>query len=385
MLLLMSPSVLFVAVFFILPVLFFMYKSVDNTPIVSKLPATMEIVQDWEGSDLPNENVYAAIVRDLQSLELSQAAVLGRNLNYKLPGYRSLITKTTRKLPKIIPAGNTKNTLIKIDQRWADIRYMVVLRQQSGILTDFNLLTAIELQRDVKGSISFTSDENAIFHDLYWRTLYISIGVTLICLLIGYPVAYVMASSSPATANKLLMLVLVPFWTSLLVRTTAWVILLQTEGLVNDALIWTGITSEPIQLVYNMTGIFIAMVHVLLPYMILPLYSVMKNVQPAHLKAAASLGARPLQVFSKVYLPLTMPGVLAGSTLVFVLSVGFYVTPALVGGPGDQMIGYFIAYFTNSSANWGLAAALGTYLIVMVAVIYLIFGRLIGFNKLTVR
>jgi putative spermidine/putrescine transport system permease protein len=194
-----------------------------------------------------------------------------------------------------------------------------------------------------------------------------------------------MAAASPAVANLLLILVLVPFWTSLLVRSTAWVILLQNEGLVNKSLMALGLVDHPLPLVFNRTGVMVAMVHVLLPYMILPLYSVMKGISINHLRAAASLGASPPRVFRTVYLPLTMPGVAAGCTLVFILSVGFYVTPALVGGPRDQMIGYFIAYFTNSAVNWGLASALGALLLLLVALSYLVLGRLVGFDRLRVR
>jgi putative spermidine/putrescine transport system permease protein len=215
--------------------------------------------------------------------------------------------------------------------------------------------------------------------------LSVSLTVTALCLLIGFPVAAVMARAGKRAASWMLMLVLVPFWTSLLVRSTAWVILLQNEGLVNKTLMALGIISSPLPLVFNRAGVIIAMVHVLLPYAILPIYSVMKGISGNHLRAAASLGASPLRVFRTVYLPLTLPGVAAGGTLVFVLSVGFYVTPALVGGPGDQMIGYFIAYFTNSAVNWGLASALGAFLLIVVAAIYLALGKLVGFNRLRVR
>ena len=385
MLTLMAPSVIFVAALFVVPLLLFLFRSVDNEELQLFLPRTTTAVQAWTSDALPDEPVYAAIVEDLRALkDTPNVGLLGRRLNYASPGYRGLITRTVRNLPAPDVASK-RDALIAIDPKWADPATLAILRQQSGRLTDFYLLGALDLERDPAGSVRRVSGEQAIFIDLYGRTLVVSLSVTLICLAIGFPVAAVMAAATPSVANILLMLVLVPFWTSLLVRTTAWVILLQNEGLVNKALIALGLINRPLPLVFNRVGVLVAMVHVLLPYMILPLYSVMKGISTNHLRAAASLGAPPLHVFRTVYLPLAMPGVAAGCTLVFILSVGFYVTPALVGGPGDQMIGYFIAYFTNSAVNWGLASALGTLLLLLVAVIYLALGRLVGFDRLRVR
>ena len=385
MLALMAPSVLFIAVAFVAPIALFMFRSVDNSELRGFLPRTMAAVAEWTTGDLPGEPVYAALAEDLRAIKGTPAVgLLGRRLNYVVPGYRGLIAKTVRSLPdeSVAPA---KDALIAIDEKWGDPRFVSVLRQQSGRLTDFYLLTAVDIERNPAGGLQGVAPDQAVFVGLYGRTLLISLTVTGLCVLIGYPVAAVMAAASPGTANLLLMLVLVPFWTSLLVRSTAWVILLQNEGVVNKTLMWLGLIAQPLPLVFSRTGVLIAMVHVLLPYMILPLYSVMKGISPVHMRAAASLGASPVTVFRTVYLPLTMPGVAAGATLVFVLSIGFYVTPALVGGPADQMIGYFIAYFTNSAVNWGLAAALGTFLLLIVALIYTVLGRLVGLDRLRVR
>jgi putative spermidine/putrescine transport system permease protein len=390
MMALMAPSVLFVAVLFVVPIALFMFRSIDNSELRGALPHTVAAIGAWGPGELPDEPVYAALVEDLRALKgAPAAALLGRRLNYAVPGYRGLITKTVRSLPDgdVAAKGgpSNKDALVAIDEKWGDPAFLAVLRQQAGRLTDFYLLAALDLERSPAGDVQGVSRDRAVFVDLYGRTLLISLGVTVLCLLIGYPVAAVMASAGPGMANLLLMLVLVPFWTSLLVRSTAWVILLQNEGVVNKTLIALGLADHPLPLAYNRTGVLIAMVHVLLPYMILPLYSVMKSISPVHLRAAASLGATPATVFRTVYLPLTAPGIAAGATLVFVLSIGFYVTPALVGGPGDQMIGYFIAYFTNSAVNWGLAASLGTLLLLIVALIYLALGRLVGLDRLRVR
>ena len=179
-------------------------------------------------------------------------------------------------------------------------------------------------------------------------------------------------------SNLLILLLLLPFWTSLLVRTTAWLVLLQNEGLVNDLAITLGAWEDPVQLVRNRLGVYIAMVHILLPFMVLPMFSVMKGIDPYHMRAAASLGANPLRSFLKVYLPQTIPGVGAGVLLVFILSLGYYITPALVGGPRDQMLSYFIAFHANNTVNWGMAAALSLVLMVCVVVFFAMYQRLVG-------
>ena len=386
MLALMAPSVLFVAFFFFLPIALFLFRAIDNPEVPAALPRTVAALPAWHNGDLPPEPVYAALVEDLIALRgTTQLALLARRLNYAVPGFRGLLTKTGRQLSGEAGTTPMRDALIAVDPKWADPEIWAVLRQQSGPMTDFYLLTALDLKLDRQGDVRQVSGEEAIFIDLYGRTLVVSLGVTVFCVVLGYPIAAVMARATPAVANWLLMAVLIPFWTSLLVRTTAWVILLQDQGLVNKTLIWLNLIERPLPLVFNRTGVFIAMVHVLLPYMILPLYSVMKGISPGYLRAAASLGASPIRVFFTIYLPLTMPGLAAGATLVFVSAVGFYVTPALVGGPRDQMIGYFIAYFTNSAVNWGLASALGAFLLVLVDTTYLALGRLVGFDRLKVR
>ncbi len=385
MLALLAPSVLFTAFFFVVPLALFMFRSVDNPEVSGYLPQTAAVMQAWSGKGEPDEAAFAALAADLRAIRDTPAlGLIGRRLNYALPGFRGLLTKTARRLPAA-DDGATKAAFLAIDEKWRDPAIWGVLHQQSGRLTSFYLLTALDLEKSPEGEIRRVAPEQRIFIDLYGRTLTVSLGVTALCLLIGYPVAAVMSRAGPRAASWMLMLVLVPFWTSLLVRSTAWVILLQNEGLVNKSLIALGLIDQPLALIFNRAGVFIAMVHVLLPYAILPIYSVMKGISGNHLRAAASLGAPPLRVFRTVYLPLTLPGLAAGGTLVFVLSVGFYVTPALVGGPGDQMIGYFIAYFTNSAVNWGLASALGALLLLVVAAIYLALGKLVGFDRLRVR
>jgi putative spermidine/putrescine transport system permease protein len=205
--------------------------------------------------------------------------------------------------------------------------------------------------------------------------------VTLLCIVLGFPVAYLLATQPPRRANLLMILVLLPFWTSLLVRTAAWIVLLQEHGIVNNALIWLGIVDAPIRLIYNRIGVYIAMTHILLPFLILPLYSVMKGIKRSYMQAAVSLGASPTEAFIRIYLPLTLPGIGAGSLLVFILALGYYITPALVGGAADQMISYFIAFYTSDTVNWGMASALGTVLLIATLVLYWVYDRLIGISN----
>ncbi len=209
------------------------------------------------------------------------------------------------------------------------------------------------------------------------RTFEISAIVTLCCLLLAYPLAYWLSTLPARKANVLMILVLVPFWTSILVRVAAWIVLLQREGLVNQSLLALSIVDEPLTLLFNRTGVIISMVHILLPFMILPLYSVMKSVPPTYLRAAVSLGSPPLAAFFRVYLPQTWPGIGAGGLLVFILAIGYYVTPALLGGADDQMLSYYIAQYTNVDVNWGMACALGTVLLTATLVLYAVYRRVV--------
>ena len=180
----------------------------------------------------------------------------------------------------------------------------------------------------------------------------------------------------------LIILVLIPFWTSLLVRTTAWIVVLQTEGVLNDFAMAIGVLPDRVQLIYNRTGVYVAMVHILLPFMILPIFSVMKGISPSYMRAAASLGAGPFRSFRKVYFPQTLPGIGAGCLLVFIVSLGYYITPALVGGPGDQMTSYLIYFFVNRSVNWGMAGALSVVLLTCVIVFYWLYNRYVGIERM---
>ena len=212
-------------------------------------------------------------------------------------------------------------------------------------------------------------------------TLQIALGVTVTTLVFGYLVAYALASLPATAANLLMIFVLVPFWTSILVRSYAWMVLLGKEGLVNQALVGLGLADAPVQLLNTRFAVYVGMVHVLLPFMMLPLYAVMRGIDRSLLRAAENLGARPSQVFRSVFLPLSLPGVAAGCLLVFILALGFYITPALLGGQRDVMVSMLIQQQVTQ-LKWGVASALALVLLVLSLGIYVVFTRLLGVQRL---
>ena len=207
-----------------------------------------------------------------------------------------------------------------------------------------------------------------VYRQMFVTTFMIAFAVTAICLLLGYPVAYLLAILPPPWSGLLMLAVLTPFWTSTLVRTFSWLIILQRNGLVNSMLVWSGVVDRPVALVHNMTGTIIGMVHIMLPFLILPLYASMKAIDANLMRAAANLGSTPAHAFRRVYLPLSMPGLVAGTIMVFVMCLGFYVTPALLGGGKIKMIAQRIEESLALYPTWGPAAALAVLLLVMTAV-----------------
>jgi putative spermidine/putrescine transport system permease protein len=311
------------------------------------------------------------------------AAAPARRLNYDIVGFRTLLMKTAQAVePPYV--SDAKVALIRIDPRWEDIRYWAAMKRASGPLGLFYLLTALDLEQTPTGEVVRRSPEDAIYLDVFRRTMEISLVVTVLCLLLGFPVAYLLASVPHTISNRLLIIVLVPFWTSLLVRTAAWVVLLQNNGIVNEVLSWLRVVSTPAELIYNRIGVYISMTHVLLPFMILALYSVMKGISPNYMRAAASLGASPLRSFLTVYLPLCQPGIGSGCVLVFIPAIGYFIIPELIGGGDDQMISHFIAFYTNNTINWGLAAALSAVLLACTLGIYLGCIRFLGADRVNV-
>ncbi len=375
------PLLLFLALTFLVPIAVLLKRAIENPEVANALPRTAAALQGWNREGTPPAEAYASLTRDLANLpDSADAGALARRLNSEMPGARSLVMSTYKALPlqQATPtssAADVKTALLALDARWGESTYWQAIAKNGSRWTPDYLLTSVDLRRDAKGAIERVEPGQRAFGRILVRTFEISLVVTLWCLLLAYPLAYWLTTLSARQANVLMILVLVPFWTSILVRVAAWIVLLQSEGLVNHALQDLHVISQPLALLFNRTGVVIAMVHILLPFMILPLYSVMQSVPPTYLRAAVSLGSPPLAAFFRVYVPQTYAGIGAGALLVFILSIGYYVTPALLGGPDDQMLSYYIAQYTNVTVNWGMACALGALLLGATLVLYGIYRR----------
>ena len=382
---LVAPLLVFILVTFVAPIGGMLWRSVDDREVAAVMPRTITALRGWDGQGIPADAVYRATAEDLAEAHANGTASLAaRRLNYDISGLRTLVMSTARH-PPAADAADIRVAFADIDPRWNERATWAAVRRASGPLTSFYLLAALDLQRDASNAIARVPEDRAIYLDVLGRTFRVSLTVTLLCLILGFPVAYLMSTQPAKTANLLMILVLLPFWTSLLVRTAAWIVLLQNEGLVNHLLLWLRIIDAPIKLIYNSIGVHVAMTHVLLPFMILPLYATMKAINPQYMRAAISLGAPPPVAFMRVYLPLCVPGIAAGCLLVFILAIGYYITPALVGGASDQMISYFIAFYTTDSVNWGMASALGAVLLAATLILYGVYGRLVGDGAIRIR
>ncbi len=380
---LVLPLAVFLVIVFVVPISNMLWRSVDNTELMQVMPETAAHLQAWDGQGLPDEATMAAFAEELRaSRQGGGLGRIGRRLNYEDPAFRGLLMRTLRQLPVEQPVEGWRASLQSIDAAWAERETWRALQRASSLTTDRYLLAAVDLQRDDDRQIQRIEAEQRVYVSVFQRTLVIAGSVTLICLLMGFPLAYWLATLPTSQSNLLMIFVLLPFWTSLLVRTASWIVLLQTGGVINTTLMATGLTSDPLQLVFNRFGVLVAMVHILLPFMILPLYSVMKGISPSYLRAAVSLGEHPFIAFWKVYVPQTISGVAAGTLLVFIMALGYYITPALVGGPSDQMVSYYVAYYTNTTNNWGMAAALGSLLLIVTLLLYLVYHRMVNQKQL---
>jgi putative spermidine/putrescine transport system permease protein len=377
---LLLPLTGFLLVFFVLPMAWFLSFAVREAEVPRALPNTLEVLAGWTlGQPVP-EPVYPALAKDIAvAADSGVVANAARRINYELAGSRSALSKASRQVRKADPATVFDEAFFReIDPILTSPEFFAVAKRAGANVSNHYLLAAFDLQKTPDGKIVNVPEETRLYVAVLWRTLQISAIVMMGCLVLGFPVAVLLSISSEKVADAILILVMLPFWTSLLVRTTAWIVLLQKEGIINSALLSLGLISEPLTMIFNRMGVVIAMTHVLLPFMILPLYSTLKTIPPGYMRAAASLGARPLTAFFRVYLPLAVPGIAAGCIMVFILSIGYYVTPALVGGPADQMLSAFVANYTTGTGNWGLASALGLILLVVTAALYLLAQRLSG-------
>ena len=377
------PLLVFLLLTFLVPIGALLKRAVENPEVADVLVHTGKALAKWDRQGEPPAPAFAALAQDLGALpESAQAGTLARRLNSEVAGARSLIMGTYRALP-LAPPGEAltpeqvREKLLAVDPRWSEAKYWQAIAKNSSRWTPDYLLASVDHRRSATGEIESMPADQAVFGKILMRTFNISAVVTVLCLLLAYPLAYWLSTLNARQANVLMILVLVPFWTSILVRVAAWIVLLQREGLVNSALMGLGVVNEPLALLFNRTGVVIAMVHILLPFMILPLYSVMKSVPPTYLRAAISLGSPPLAAFFRVYVPQTYPGIGAGALLVFILCIGYYVTPALLGGADDQMLSYYIAQYTNVEVNWGMACALGAVLLAATLVLYAVYRRVV--------
>ena len=376
------PLVAFLIVAFIAPILYLLVTAVDNPETRSTLPRTLVALEGWDGTSTPDEAVFAALAADLtQAREDSTAALVGKRLNYEISGMRSKVLAASR-MAADLEAGPYREKFLEQSDIWAAPETWSVIQRNGARLTPYYLLTAVDLQQSPSGGIEGVAPDQAVFLSVLGRTLLVAGIVTGLTLVLGYPVAYVLTIAPRTIAAVMMLMVLLPLWTSLLVRTTAWVVLLQSDGVINSVLMALHLTSEKMQLIFTRFGTVTAMTHIQLPFTILPIYSVMRSIQPTQLRAARSLGAGPTSAFWRIYAPQTLPGVVAGCLMTFILSLGYYITPALVGGPQDQMVSNFISVYINRDLNWGLAAALGVVLLLVTLAIYGLFLRLVGADKI---
>ncbi len=382
---LVAPLFAFILVTFFIPIFDMLFRSVENQLVGEVLQKSAPLIAAWDDSagELPSEEVFVALHEDfVAGYKDKTIGKVGLRLNYEKSGFSGLFRATGRKAGRMKPPY--KEAFIKADKDWGSLEYWRVLKREIGAYTASYYLSAVDVGYDAEGSPMLLSSDKRIYLKLFWRTLWMSALITVVCLILAYPISYLLSTLPTSKSNLLLILVLLPFWTSLLVRTTAWIALLQQEGVINDLLVGVGLIGDDnrLAMIHNRTGTIIAMTHILLPFMVLPLFSVMKTIPPSYLRAARSLGANPLVAFVRVYLPNTVPGIGAGSILVFILAIGYYITPALVGGTTGTLISNFIAYHMSTSLNWGLAAALGTILLGLVLALYLLYDKIVGVDNM---
>lgn len=358
----------------------------------NKFPATAQSWQNWNAwylseekealdpnTTIPHGFTYAALYHDLAAMPASAIDAMANNS--KNPEAAALFKPLVGKIDTI-PGDDFKSQFAEIEKGWAEVDNWQAIQRLSPPIVDSYFLAAVDAERTEVG-IERKPENERIYLTLFVRTIFMSLVITCSCILLGYPIAYLLANLSVRASNMVLILVLLPFWTSLLVRTSAWKVLLQQQGVINDLLVWIGLINDAGRLVMinNMTGTIIAMTHILLPFMILPLFSVMKTISPTYMRAAKSMGASDSLAFWRIYFPNTVPGIGAGSILVFILSIGYYITPELVGGTTGVFISNRIAYHISSSLNWGLAAALGSILLVLVLALYWTYDRIVGIDN----
>jgi len=381
-----APLLLFILVTFVAPIGSMLWRSVYHPTVAELIPLTLAELERWDDhKQLPDERTLSVFVSELHALDKQRlSGKLSEEFNRAFTGMSSVVKSTARRIGRMDAEALSSQgveTLLESHRNWSRPELWYAMERAGKVYTYDYYLTALDLELHPDEGIQVRQDTQ-IYLQLYSKTLNMALVITLLCALLGYPLAYYLAGLPSNRANLLLVLVLLPFWTSLLVRTTSWIALLQTNGVINSTLMGIGLISQPFEMLYTSFATVVAMTHILLPFMILPLYSVMRGIDPSYMRAALSLGDKPIPAFARIYFPMTLPGLSAGALLVFIISVGYYITPALVGGTDGQMISNIIAFHMQRSNNWELAAALGSLLLGLILLLYWVYDRFVGASNI---
>lgn len=381
-----APLLLFIIVTFVAPIGSMLWRSVYHPTVAELIPQTLAELERWDDhKQLPDDRTLSVFVSELHALDKQRlSGKLSEEFNRAFTGMSSVVKSTARRIGRMDAEALSSQgveTLLESHRNWSRPELWYAIERAGKVYTYDYYLTALDLELHPDEGIQVRQDTQ-IYLQLYSKTLNMALVITLLCALLGYPLAYYLAGLPSNRANLLLVLVLLPFWTSLLVRTTSWIALLQTNGVINSTLMGVGLISQPFEMLYTSFATVVAMTHILLPFMILPLYSVMRGIDPSYMRAALSLGDKPIPAFARIYFPMTLPGLSAGALLVFIISVGYYITPALVGGTDGQMISNIIAFHMQRSNNWELAAALGSLLLGLILLLYWVYDRFVGASNI---
>ncbi len=381
--LLVAPLLVFILVTFLIPIGDMLVRSVDDSYINTVFPKTFKEYKKWDRQGLPSEELYKTMFFEVKEGSGRSIGKATTRMNYAKSGWKSLLKKSKRKFKKI-EEGPYKEQMIAVDKRWGDIEYWKAIGVMVDPTTAGYYLNAVDLKYNVDKEIIRQKENRRIYNHTWIKTFKVSVLVMVFCLMLGYPIAYLLSTLPLKYSNLLMICVLLPFWTSLLVRTVAWMVMLQQKGVFNNLLVMANVIADEnrFKLMYNETATIIVMTQILLPFMVLPLYSVMRTISPNYMRAALNLGASPLHAFWKIYMPNSVPGISAGCMLVFILAIGYYITPELVGGKDGQMIGNWIAYHLKTTLNWGLCAALGAILLGVMTVLYWVYNKLVGIENI---
>ena len=382
---LVAPLLIFIIFTFIVPIGSMLTRSVDDSYINTVFPKTFEIYKKWDRKGLPPEEVYKTMFLEIKNASGFEIGKASTRMNYAKSGWKSMIKKSKRKFKRMKEdEGPFKEKMIKVDKKWGNPEYWLALGVMVDPKTYEYYFNAIDKKYDSEKNVIDQPENRQIYVKTWVKTFKVSILVTLFCFLLGYPISYLLATLPLKYSNLLMICVLLPFWTSLLVRIVVWMVILQQKGVFNNLMVMSGLIADENrwQMMYNQTGTIIVMTQILLPFMVLPLYSVMKTISPNYMRAALNLGASPLHAFWKIYMPNSIPGISAGGMLVFVIAIGYFITPELVGGKDGQMIGNWIGYHLKTTLNWGLSASLGAILLVIMTVLYWVYNKLVGIENI---